>query len=102
MYLIQLFLPLRDNSGRAIARHHFDALTDELTQRFGGLTRYSRAPAKGLWKQPGRRPQRDDVIVYEVQSPKLERRWWRARRLQLQKDFRQKEILIRAQTVTRL
>jgi hypothetical protein len=102
LYLIQLFLPLRDNAGRVIARRNFDVLTDELTLRFGGMTSYSRAPAKGLWKQPGRRTQRDDVIVYEVQSPKLERRWWHARRLKLQKDFRQQEILIRAQSVTRL
>lgn len=102
MYLIQIFLPLRDNAGKRIAQARFDGLSKQLTVRFGGVTRYSQAPAKGLWKTSGRRAQRDDLVVYEVMCQTLQRRWWRATRLRLQEEFRQEELVIRAMLTTRL
>ena len=102
MYLIQIFLPLQDNRGRAIARVHFDRLATELTERFGGLTAYARSPADGLWRGRGRRTRHDHIVIYEVMSPRLQRRWWQARRRQLEKTFRQQQLLVRAQLITRL
>ena len=102
MYLIQIFLPLRDNAGKRIARARFDSLSAELTTRFGGLTRYSQAPATGLWKKSDGAAQRDDIIVYEVMSSRLQRSWWRSTRLRLQREFRQQELLIRALPMSRL
>jgi len=68
----------------------------ELTEKFKGLTAYSRAPAEGLWK-PGKGTKRDEIVVYEVMAPALERRWWKAYRRRLEKMFRQEAVVIRAQ-----
>ena len=46
MYLIHILLPLNDNEGRPHGRELLRAV--ELTERFGGLTAHTRAPAEGL------------------------------------------------------
>lgn len=98
MHLIQLFLPLYDEKGAAISHKNFVAVRDLLTQRFGGITTYSRAPAKGFWKDKGK-IKRDDIVVFEVMTQKLDRRWWRAYRKILETRFRQKQLLVRAQVM---
>jgi hypothetical protein len=96
-YLVQIFLPLRDNRGKRIAERYFRGLAEELSERFGGLTAYVRAPATGLWKkQQSARMLRDEIVIYEVIIGRLDRRWWRQKRQALQQTFRQQEILIRA------
>lgn len=102
MYLIQIFLPVRDDRGRRYPNSRHQALSTQLTERFGGVTRYSQAPAKGLWKPAGRRAERDDLVVYEVMAPTLQRRWWISTRRRLERELRQEEILIRAMRITRL
>jgi hypothetical protein len=102
MYLVQVFLPLRDNRGRKIAPRHFERLASELGRRFGGLTTYARAPAIGLWKKRNEAPRRDEIIIYEVMAPRLERRWWKQQRTRLEKLFRQQEILVRGHRITRI
>ena len=96
MHLIQILLPLNDNSGKALPKELFHKIKDELTRRFKGLTVYSRAPAEGIWK-PHKGTKRDDVVVYEVMAPTLRRAWWRGYRARLEKMFRQESIVIRAQ-----
>lgn len=49
MHLVQLLLPIDDEAGQPIPRAHYDALALALTERFGGVTAYTRAPATGLW-----------------------------------------------------
>jgi hypothetical protein len=96
-HLVQIFLPLQDNRGKRIAERHFKVLAEELSERFGGLTAYVRAPATGLWKkQQSARMLRDEIVIYEVIVGHLDRRWWRHKRQALQRTFRQQEILIRA------
>ena len=103
MYLIQIFLPLRDNQGRPIAQRHFQRLAKDLGARFGGLTAYTRAPATGLWKRGKRgRADHDDIVIYEVMAARLEKRWWKQQRLVLQATFRQEQLLIRAHGMLRL
>lgn len=103
MYLIQIFLPLRDNVGTPIAQRHFRELANELSERFGGLTAYARSPATGLWKnRKDGHVKRDDILIYEVLSKRLERQWWKLKRQALQKTFRQREILIRGHAIIRL
>lgn len=46
MHLVQILLPLYDNDGRRFPTSHYESLRAELTERFGGLTSYSRAPAR--------------------------------------------------------
>lgn len=102
MHLIQLLLPLHDNDGRSFPVDHFNQVRQDLTDRFGGVTAFIRAPAVGLWKQSADDINRDEVVMFEVLAEELHSVWWAGYRKQLQHMFRQAEILIWASSVTRL
>jgi hypothetical protein len=74
----------------------------ELTERFGGLTAYTRAPAQGLWAEDGGPPARDDIVVHEVMAETLDRAWWAGYRRTLEQRFAQDELVVRAHSVERL
>jgi hypothetical protein len=97
VYLIQILLPLYDNGNRRIPQRLFTEAAAVLSERFGGLTAYTRAPAEGLWRRHGKQTARDDIVIYEVMSRNLERGWWRKYRGALEDRFRQEQIVIRAQ-----
>jgi hypothetical protein len=98
-----LLLPVYDNDGRRFPHSRYAALRTELTDRFGGLTAYTRAPAQGLWDEDdGGPPKHDDIVVYEVMAESLDRDWWSDFRGRLERDFVQDEIVIRAHDVERL
>jgi hypothetical protein len=99
MHLVQLLLPLYDNEGKPFGEASFGKVRQELAERFGGLTAYTRAPAQGLWKDAGA-TKRDDIVVFEVMVKDLDVAWWRAYRAVLEKAFRQDEIVIRVQPVS--
>jgi len=101
-YLIQLLLPVYDNSGSQFPLAHYSAVRDERTDRFGGLTAYTRAPAQGLWQEPAGTPRRDDIIVYEVMTANLDRAWWAEYRRTLERRFNQEELVVRSQEFERL
>jgi hypothetical protein len=103
MHLIQLLLPLYDNADRATHGNELRRVRDELTERFGGLTVYSRAPAEGLWEEPreGERV-RDDVVIYEVMVHLLDVAWWRTYRESLERRLGQEELVVRALEIQRL
>ena len=101
MHLVQILLPLYDPDGERFPRDAYDDVARELTERFGGLTAYTRAPAAGLWKEGGE-TQRDDIVVYEVMVDALDAAWWTAYRRELERRFRQEELVVRAQETTRL
>ena len=50
MYLVQILLPVYDNEGHAFEPGDYVHLRSELADRFGGVTAYMRAPARGVWK----------------------------------------------------
>lgn len=102
MHLVELLLPVRDESGRPFPRKLYDTLVSELTDRFGGLTTHTRAPAVGLWEEGSERTVRDDVVVYEVMAAELDEGWWKALRGRLEKGFRQDELVVRAHEIRRL
>ncbi|TLX55730.1 hypothetical protein DN824_17900 [Stutzerimonas nosocomialis] len=102
MYQIQLLLPLYDNDGQALPRALFADVRDELVERFGGLTAYTRAPASGVWLEEGQHPVHDESVIYEVMASTLERDWWAGYRATLERRFRQEEMVVRAQQVTLL
>jgi hypothetical protein len=77
------------------------AVQAELCERFGGLTAYSRAPAKGIWAHDGER-QKDDIVTVEVMADKLDENWWREFRARLEKLFGQEELIIRAHEIGKL
>jgi hypothetical protein len=98
MHLVQILLPLYDNAGNTFAEELYGKVRRELTERFGGLTAFTRAPAHGLWKDAGE-TKRDDIVVFEVMVEKLDADWWRGYRQTLETVFKQDEIVIRAQPV---
>jgi hypothetical protein len=94
MHLIQILLPLNDNRGKAIPSKLFHEVKRELTRCFKGLTVYSRSPAEGIWK-PRKGTKRDEIIVFEVMAPTLDRPWWEQYRKRLEAKFQQESIVIR-------
>lgn len=98
LHLVQLLLPTRDKEGEAFPRGAFEQVSRELTERFGGVTAYSRAPAEGRWKQDTE-TEHDDIVVVEVMDENLDRSWWAAYREELQKRFRQDVVIVRAQDI---
>jgi hypothetical protein len=101
MHLIQILLPLRDNAGKAFDQNLYDAVTDTLSKRFGGVTAYNRAPAEGRWESRGS-THHDEVLVVEVMADELDRGWWGEFRKQMELAFRQQEIVVRAQAIEKL
>lgn len=99
MYLVHLLLPLNDNDGRPYGRDLLGAVAAELTERFGGLTAHTRAPAEGLWKDEAERTSKDEIIIYEVMAEDLDEGWWREYRRGLEVRFRQEQVVVRAQKV---
>lgn len=102
MYLVQLLLPLNDNDGQRLPGALFREVREELVARFGGLTAFSRAPVEGLCQGEAERVEDDELLVYEVMTEAMDRAWWADYRRRLEKAFRQREILIRAQPTERL
>ena len=92
MHLVTLLLPVYDED-----------VSHELTERFGGVTAYARAPAKGLWKEsPEHGTTHDDIVVYEVMVDQLDEKWWSQYRHVLEARYAQKELVVRAQEMRRL
>jgi hypothetical protein len=101
MYLMEIFLPLADNNGSPFAAACFDKVRNRLTEKFGGVTAFTRAPAEGTETRGGHQ-RSDELIVFEVMSESLDQAWWTNYRRGLDADFRQHRILIRASTITLL
>jgi hypothetical protein len=102
VYLVQVLLPLYDNEGQRLPQEAFGKVRDELTARFGGLTAYTRSPAEGLWKADAEKLTRDDIVLFEIMAPVLDRAWWRTYRRELERRFRQEVVIIRAQAMEQL
>ena len=100
-YLIQLLLPLRDNEGQPYGQALFKDINASLAARFGGVTAFSRSPAKGIWINSDHE-ERDDVIVVEVMAEALDRDWWLTFRQQLEISMKQAEIVVRSHAIERL
>jgi len=92
--LVQLFIPLNGRDGKRFPQSWYDELNDELTQRFGGVTVYTRSPATGLWKQEEGKAERDQLLVYEVLTSLAEQAYWQGLKTRLEKQFNQQELLI--------
>ncbi len=97
MYLVQILLPLRANDGSPFPAAHYRTVRDELTERFGGMTAYTRAPAEGRWKDADDEGvTRDEIVIFEVMTDALDRAWWRQYRAELEGRFAQDALVVRA------
>ncbi len=99
MYLIQMLLPLYDNEGKPFSTALYTEVRAEMVTRFGGLTAYARAPASGLWQESQGQTVRDDLVIYEVLSARLDRIWWQDYRTTLEKRFVQDTLMVRAHRI---
>jgi hypothetical protein len=101
-HLVQILLPLRKRDGSDVPAALFAEVRGELTQRFGGVTAYSRSPATGLWKNTEAEVEREQVIMVEVVVDNFDRHWWTQYRDRLAQRFDQEEIHARALAIERL
>jgi hypothetical protein len=102
MFLVQLLLPTRDNQQRPIDGALFARVRTALAEQFGGVTAYQRSPASGLWKRDDGAVDGDEVVMVEVEVERLDRPWWADFRRQLERDFKQDTILVRAIAVEKI
>jgi hypothetical protein len=102
MHLVQLLLPLFTSAGTRVADGAFAAVRRELTQRFGGVTAYMRAPAVGLWTDDDGRVARDEVVMVEVVVDEFDPAWWISYREALAARFGQEVVHARALRIERL
>ncbi len=96
-HLIQILLPLHDNAEQAFPHEEYARVRGELTERFGGLTVYTRAPAEGLWRQNENQTSLDEIVIFEIMAQELDADWWSGYRRELEARFRQNVIVVRAQ-----
>ncbi|MGO4572265.1 hypothetical protein [Microvirga sp. 2TAF3] len=101
MYLVQILLPLADNAGRRFKGTEYGRVRAELSERFGGITSFTRAPAEGMWKEGGHTAH-DDIVVFEVMARELDHPWWERYRAELERRFQQETIVMRALKVEML
>lgn len=103
MHLVQILIPVFDNTGQRFEQALFEEVRTQLIERFGGLTAFVQSPALGLWKdtESGTTTQ-DAMILIEVMSDTLDQAWWAAYRHDLEGGFRQDEIVIRALACQRI
>ncbi len=99
MYLVQLLLPSYDNAGRRFAPAEFNRVKILLTRLFGGITMFRRSPAEGLSTKAST-VVRDEIVIFEVMTGTLDRRWWKQYRRRLEAQFSQDRIVIRASKIS--
>ncbi|MDQ0637814.1 inorganic pyrophosphatase [Pedobacter sp. W3I1] len=90
--LIQLFLPLINSPS---ADKKLKALEQKLIKNFGGLSIYAQNPVSGKWREKGQL-EKDKMMVFEVMVPIFDQKFWQKLKTSLEKQFNQKEILIRS------
>jgi hypothetical protein len=99
MHLVQVLLPLHDAKGRGFPKAKYELVATELTEKFGGVTAFTRTPAEGRWKPDGEPASEDDIVVVEVMTGELDGKWWARYRKKLEKAFKQESIVVRAQDI---
>lgn len=66
MHLVEVFLPLNTNDGTPQPIGLFRSVREQLANQFGGVTAFTRNPAKGISLLEDNERAEDDIIVYEV------------------------------------
>src|SRR5688572_9125072 len=94
-----MLLPTRSAAGAAFADELVRRTREELIERFGGLTAYTRSPATGVWTSPDGDVEEDKVVMIEVLSGRFEKDWWRSYAETLKQRFEQETIHVRATDV---
>lgn len=104
MYRIEIYLPLFYNDGRPIESGKFDITRKELIKKFDGLTAMQANPdfaLEGWWVNQGL-TYRDKIVVFRIDSPELNKRFWARYKTVLKRRFVQEEIYITSVELNRL
>ena len=99
MYQIELYLPLYNNDKKAFPTSHYESVKQNLSDKFGGITMYSRTPVIGLWKESQESIVKDDLVIYEIISEKLDESFWQEYKFMLQSLFQQEAIIIKSSKI---
>jgi hypothetical protein len=99
MYLVEIFLPQRDNQGRAFHADLYTRVREELMERFGGMTAFTRMPVEGLWNTPQAGKSHDAIVIYEIMVQQLDRPWWEGYKADLERRFAQEEMVVRVSAI---
>ena len=81
--------------GTLIPQSVFDDVAHEVTEKFGGVTSYLRAPADGRW-QSGSSTELDQIVVVEVMTEEIDAHYWSTLRKRLERELAQDRIVIRS------
>lgn len=100
MHLVEIFLPHNSNEGTPLPSDEFKRVREQLVERWGGVTAFTRTPAKGVSLLNENEREEDELIVYEVMVKRIDKLWWLSYKRDLETRFRQREILIRVTAVT--
>lgn len=95
MHLVELFLPCERGDGSPVPEGELQQIVSDMADRFGGVTAFTRSPARGLWKNASE-VEEDRIVIVEVMVEDLDMSWWRNYRARLEEQLQQKHVLIRA------
>ncbi|PPK98941.1 hypothetical protein [Parapedobacter indicus] len=95
MKLVQVFVPLTDNDGNRFSESYFETLKSDLNEKFGGVTVYKQMPIEGFWKETEKKTEKDVLAIFEVLVDVMDTPYWKQLKVQLETNFRQKDLLIR-------
>lgn len=98
MYLVEILLPTSCKDGAQVQQGLFRAVQEHLIDIFGGVTAFVRSPGDGAWRNEGN-VQKDKIVVLEVMAREIDEVWWRHYRSELERSFRQQEIVIRSHLI---
>jgi hypothetical protein len=102
MYLVQILLPLFDKEGEQFSPQLLNTVREYLLENYGGITIYKRNVATGLWENSDGEIEKDELLIFEVMTASLKPEWWKNYRLELEKEFEQEEVVIRASEFEKL
>jgi hypothetical protein len=77
-------------------------LRQRLTEAFGGMTAFVRAPADGAWRNHEDVIEQDEIVIVETMVETLDHAWWAQLKSDLEAQLGEDDILIRAHKVERL
>ncbi|MFD0941497.1 inorganic diphosphatase [Pedobacter boryungensis] len=97
---IELFIPVYNKKGKPFPKKYYTNLHQKLTDKFGGLTMYSRVPVIGFWKENTANTVKENIIVYEVLATEIDDKFWSKLKKWILKTFAQEEIIIHISSVS--
>ena len=95
MQLVQILLPLTDNDDKPFPKRMFEALKEDLTRQYQGVTAFIQAPAQGQWAPDDTSISKEDIVIFEVMVKGLRLEEWQQRRRDLEASFQQERVVIR-------